>query len=94
MRTRRSWKNQDRLYKAIGKDLAAAAGFPAPGIASLLLSRLEETARALQAHLEDASKAGCVTVEQLCPCHGGELARAKAAIAAAQAARVPAWPGP
>jgi len=25
MRTRRSWRNQDRLYKSIGRDLARAA---------------------------------------------------------------------
>ena len=30
MRTRRSWRNQDRLWKAIGRELAAAATPPEP----------------------------------------------------------------
>jgi len=30
MRTRRSWRNQDRLYKSLGQDLAKAASGQAP----------------------------------------------------------------
>lgn len=44
MRTRRSWRNQDRLYKAIGRDLQRAA------VASAAQAAPEE-ARAILAEL-------------------------------------------
>lgn len=43
MRTRRSWRNQDRLYKAIGRDLQrAAAATATPDEAREIMRDLHE----------------------------------------------------
>lgn len=49
-----------------------------------LLASLIETLRALEAHLDDATRdAGLGHRSDLCPCHDNEVRRAKAAIAKA-----------
>ena len=50
-----------------------------------LLAALEETLRALEAHLdEDTNHAGLKHRDVLCPCHSNEVLRAKRAIANAK----------
>lgn len=62
MRTRRSWRNQDRLWRAIGADLAAASHPPVreEGAATRLpriRSRREQLDDVRQARLEAARAA-------------------------------------
>ena len=64
MTTRRSPRGQERLYKALGADLARAAR----PTAAELAEQLRQTLVAFEIHLKDESKARGLDVAALCPC--------------------------
>lgn len=80
MKTRTSWRNQDRLWRALGAQGSPRVLTPLEG---RMLESLRELLRALDAHIDEAAAAAGVARADCCPCDGEECSRARALIAEA-----------